>query len=241
MKIDNRTLSDQVKQILIEMIKDMEFMEKLPSEQKLAKQFGVSRNTVHVALKSMEYQGMVIFRRGTGTYVTRYSSNDGIRYNIASLDSTTKIISEHGYKPGTIDLNYEIKSAPKGISKKLEIEKGTEVLYIERVRTADDLPIIYVEDYIVYQEGMLEEFEKEKGGSLLSYMNKYNPISFSNCSIHTVISDEKLIRKLKLDEPKALLLLEQIHYSSKGQALFYSDSYFLTEKLEFNIIRRYND
>ncbi|MDY0235619.1 MAG: GntR family transcriptional regulator [Gudongella sp.] len=241
MKIDNRTLSDQVKQVLIEMIKDMEFMDKLPSEQKLAKQFGVSRNTVHEALKAMEYQGMVIFRRGTGTFVTRYSSNDSIRYNIASLDSTTKIISEHGYKPGTINLNYEMKYAPINISNKLGSKDEIEVLYIERVRTANEMPIIYVEDYIISREGMLDDFNREKGGSLLSYMNKYNPISFSNCSIHTVISDERLMGKLSLDEPKALLLLEQIHYSSKGEALFYSDSYFLTEKLEFNIIRRYNE
>lgn len=239
--INNKTLSAQVKNVLIDMIKDMEFMSKLPSEQKLAEQFGVSRNTVHEALKALEYQGLVIFRRGTGTFVTKYSSSENIRYNISTLDSTTKIISEHGYTPGTKELKFEIKVAPTTVSKKLGSNEPLKVLYIERVRTADGKPIIYVEDYIRYTDGMLEDFEKNLDMALLKFLEAYNPISFSNCSIHSVISNRKLMDKLSLTEEKALLLLEQIHYSSKGDPIFYSDSFFLTGEIEFNLIRRHND
>lgn len=239
-KIINKTLSSQVKDSIFKLIQGMEFMSQLPSEQKMANTFGVSRNTVREALRTLENEGLILSRHGVGTFVTRYSGSDNIRYNIATLDSTTKIITDHGYKPGTKNVHFDLRKASENISK-IFVSKGEplDVLYIERVRTADNNPIIFVEDYIPHKEGMLEEFSKKDGLSLFDFIQDYYSISFSNCSIHAVLSNERLMDKLELGEPKALLLLQQIHYSERGVPIFYSDSYFITEKLEFNIIRRY--
>ncbi|CCQ98072.1 conserved hypothetical protein [[Clostridium] ultunense Esp] len=239
MKIINKTLSSQVKEIILEMINNLDFMSKLPSEQKLASKLGVSRNTVREALKALENEGLIISRHGVGTFVTRYNGKENIRYNIATLDSTTKIITDHGYVPGTKSTYYDVRMASDNMSKILGSDTPIKILYIERVRTANLNPIIFVEDYIPYKDGMLEEYSNKKDDSLFSFISNYNTISFSNCSIHAVLSNERLMEKLELDEPKALLLLQQIHYSSRGIPVFYSDSYFITEKLEFNLIRRY--
>jgi len=241
MKLTNRSLSSQVKEAIVAMINESSFMSKLPSENKLAAQLGVSRNTVREALKILENQGLVILRHGIGTFVTSYNSNDNIRYNIAQLDSTTKILAEHGYVPGTKSASHDIRKANDRISKDLGSDSPMDVLYIERVRTADDVPIVFVEDYIPYQEGMVEKFEENGNASLFRFLDKYTPVSFSSCSIHAVLSDERLMDKLCLHEPKALLLLQQMHYSAQGVPAFYSDSYFLTDRLEFNIIRRFID
>lgn len=239
MKIINKTLSSQVKEVIIDMINSSEFMSKLPSEQKLATELGVSRNTVREALKALENEGLVISRHGVGTFVTRYNGSENIRYNIATLDSTTKIITDHGYTPGTKSVYYDVRMSSDYIAKLLGSDTPLKILYIERVRTANGNPIIFVKDYIPYKEGMLEKYAKMKDESLFNFVNNYRSVSFSNCSIHAVLSDEQIMDKLELDEPKALLLLKQTHYSSRGIPVFYSDSYFITEKLEFNLIRRY--
>lgn len=241
MKLTNRSLSSQVKEAIVAMINESSFMSKLPSENKLAAQLGVSRNTVREALKILENQGLVILRHGIGTFVTSYNSSDSIRYNIAQLDSTTKILAEHGYAPGTKSVSYDIRKANERISKDLGGDSPMDVFYIERVRTADNLPIVFVEDYIPYQDGMMEKFEENGNASLFRFIDKFTPVSFSSCSIHAVLSDERLMNKLCLKEPKALLLLQQMHYSAQGVPVFYSDSYFLTDRLEFNIIRRFID
>ena len=238
-KLNSTTLSSQVREVIIDIINNSDFMSKLPSENELATQMGISRNTVREVLKALENEGLVISRHGIGTFVTKYNGNNNIQYNISSLDSTTKIIEKHGLKPGTKGAYFEIRISSEEVAKKLGSKDREKVLYIERIRTADNEPLVFVEDYITYTEGMYEEFENNPTTSLFQFMENYTPISFSSCSIHAVLSSEKLMNKLELKEPKALLLLQQIHYSTKGIPVLYSDSYFITEKLEFNVIRRF--
>ena len=238
MKLHGVTVSSQVREAIIDMINSLELMDKLPSETELASNMGVSRNTVREVLKTLENEGLVISRHGIGTFVTKFGGSENIQYNIASLDSTTKIIEMHGYKPGTSDVYFDIRIPDDKISMKLGHDKKEKVLYMERIRTANDKPLVYVEDYVGYEEGMYDEFSNDPNMSLFRFMENYSPVSFSSCSIHAVLSNEKLMKKLKLSQPKALLLLQQIHYSSKGIPVLYSDSYFITEELEFNVIRR---
>ena len=44
--------------------------ERIPSEKELAEQFGVSRQTVRSALKDLNAEGILVSRRGSGTYVS---------------------------------------------------------------------------------------------------------------------------------------------------------------------------
>ncbi len=44
---------------------------KLPSEKKLAKEYGVSRNVVREALKRLKERGLVFIRTGSGTYISQ--------------------------------------------------------------------------------------------------------------------------------------------------------------------------
>lgn len=239
MKLHVATVSSKVRQVILEIINSSALMDKLPSENELASQMGVSRNTVREVLKTLENEGLVISRQGVGTFITKFGGSENIQYNIASLDSTTKIIEMHGFKPGTSDVYFDIRIPDNNISMKLGHSDIEKILYVERIRTANDKPLVYVQDYVNYNEGMYDDFSKNPTISLFKFMEGYTPVSFSSCSIHAVLSDEQLMKKLKLSVPNALLLLQQIHYSSKGIPVLYSDSYFLTEKLEFNVIRRF--
>lgn len=238
MKLNSVTVSSKVREVILDMINSFELMDKLPSENELASQMGVSRNTVREVLKTLESEGLVISRHGVGTFVTKFGGSENIQYNISSLDSTTKIIEMHGLNPGTIDVYFDMRIPTEDISMKLGHTNKENILYVERIRTANDEPIVYVEDYVNYQTGMYDDFLNDPSISLFKFLESYIPVSFSSCSIHAVLSDDKLMKKLKLSSPKALLLLQQIHYSSKGIPILYSDSYFITEKLEFNVIRR---
>jgi GntR family transcriptional repressor for pyruvate dehydrogenase complex len=67
--------------------------EKLPSEQRLADQFGVSRNILREALRDIQARGLVEIKNGAGIYITKPTSADveGMLNRVAVLsDSAIK-------------------------------------------------------------------------------------------------------------------------------------------------------
>ncbi|PKB67843.1 MAG: hypothetical protein BZY81_03680 [SAR202 cluster bacterium Io17-Chloro-G4] len=57
---------------------------RLPSERMLAEQFNVSRSSVREAIRSLELQGLVVSRRGSGTFI----NTEAIESVVALLAST---------------------------------------------------------------------------------------------------------------------------------------------------------
>lgn len=238
MKLVNRSLYLQARDMILELInKQIEPMEKIPSEQKLSEQLGVSRNTIREAIKSLEQEGFLYSRHGVGTFVI--GSKESLKTNISTLESSTNIIISQGYQPGTKNVESKVMNQPPSyIRKKLSLTEE-EVFYIERVRTANDESVVYVEDYIPYRLGMERKYQEKYYESLLSFLELFDmKIAFSICSIKAVISNERIESKLNLKDQHALLLLRQTHYTNNGIPALYSDSYYLSEKFEFNVIRK---
>src|SRR5215470_13900354 len=74
--------------------------EQLPSEPELAESLGVSRSTLRDALRILVSEGTLLRRRGVGTFVSTdplMSIQDGLE----NLSSTSELIRNHGYEPGT--------------------------------------------------------------------------------------------------------------------------------------------
>lgn len=237
MKVNNKSLTSQCREIILQMINNKEFEHKLPSEQEFATKLGVSRNTVREALKSLISEGILTSKHGVGTFILKSPRN--LTHNLTTLESTTKIIEMQGYSPGTKSVIYDRCVPSSNIIQKFNNVDLKEILYIERVRTADTEPVVFVEDYIPYCEGMFERFSLLPTTPLFEFLGEFNKtVAFSDCSIQAVISDTRLMKKLSLSTPQGLLLLKQLHYSSAGIPIFYSDSYFITDKIEFGLIRR---
>jgi len=62
--------------------------DRLPSERALAEQFAVSRNTVREALRILEFNGMLVLKRGStgGAFVTRPDTGASARGIVDALD-----------------------------------------------------------------------------------------------------------------------------------------------------------
>lgn len=239
MKLDGRSMYQQAHDAILAYVEEnRNKIDSLPSELEFSKMLGVSRNTVREAIRILEREGVLYSRHGVGTFII--PSKRELSTCISTLESATKIIKDHGYEPGTFSVKTEICTADERIGKYLDIPEGAPVFYIERVRTADGEPVALVRDYIPSQPDIEKEYKTGHTESLLEFLSdKYNiSVSHVVCEIKAEISNEELEKSLHLDKPSALLVLEQIHYDSRGQAAFYSDSYFLSEKFHFNVIRK---
>ena len=68
--------------------------DRLPAERELAEQFKVSRSSVREALQALELQGLVVSKRGSGTFVSRENLAAALDLVAANLNGGTAALPE---------------------------------------------------------------------------------------------------------------------------------------------------
>lgn len=236
-KLDNRHLYLQV----IDQIKlDIENgifkeKEKLPSEFQLARQLGVSRATLREALRILEEENVIIRRHGVGTFV---NSKPLFTAGIEQLSSVTNMIMLAGMKPGTIFLSSTIETPTDEDVKRFNCSLNDEVIHFERVRTANDDPVVYCIDKIVSKD--LPTNFSHKQESLFEYLEQKSgkTISYAITHIEPIGYHEKISPILYCEPETSLLLLKQMHYDENDAPVLYSLNYFKADKFDFHVVRR---
>lgn len=212
--------------------------DRLPNETKLAQMLGVSRITVREALRLLEEDGIIIRRQGRGTFVR--SPDLIIRNPLEVNTSATEVIESKGLKAGTAWFKLERTKADKTIASKLNIEVGSPVIILERVRTANKKPAVYTLD--VFSENIVGRIEvlKELNGSLSKFLEeKYNQkIEYSLGRIIPILPGPYIFDKLKIGKLSPLLLVEEVDYNSENEPIIYGREYWEPNILEFTILRR---
>ena len=114
----------------------------LPSEAELCRAMGISRNTVRQAIGELEEEGLVVRKRGKGTFVADPNARGKcVRY------SFTTEISSMGKVPSSTMVDFGIIVPPPEISRKMQLQEGTTVYCFTRVRNVDGEPLILETSY----------------------------------------------------------------------------------------------
>lgn len=116
--------------------------DKLPAEEELAKQFGVSPSTVKRAIGLLVADGLVERTPGKGTFVGRLSSSK------VPLRSFTEEMRERGLRPGRRLIRQEVVRATGELAWHLDVPENSELYAIDTLRTANEIPIALDATYI---------------------------------------------------------------------------------------------
>ena len=213
--------------------------EQLPSEPEFAESLGVSRTTLRDAVRILVNEGTLVRRRGVGTFV----SNDplmSIQDGLENLASTTQLIRNHGFEPGTSHSSWERISASEHLAGLLGLEPGATLLHFSRTRTANGTPVIHCEEYVSAQiidhratreldgEWSLYDVLKEAQAEVVSAV----------CQVMPVVADHRLSDQLNVPLQHPLLLLRQTHYATDNRPILYCENYHNCDLIEFHVIRR---
>jgi len=132
---------EQIRHAIQNLIKngDLKPGDIIPSENKLAEMYGISRMTARNAIKELAREGFVICVPGKGTFVGEPEKKE---VDASRVDSFTEIAKKFGFVPGgRVLVQREVEPTGKA-AKFLALPEGENAIEIERVRTLDDIPVL---------------------------------------------------------------------------------------------------
>ncbi len=213
--------------------------EQLASEVEIARQLGVSRNSVREALQSLEREGLIEKRHGVGTFVT--TSEPLLYGGIERLTSINDFISSHGLKPESqiVEMDYIIASDRE--AQPLDIELGSDVLCVKLLKKIEErLPVALCIDYIPTRLLTGEIDSSKLDESVFDFLNDHGlNTTYADCEITACNAEGELSELLQVRAGEPLLLFKQVHFAENDLRALYSETFFVPGKVRFNIVRRW--
>jgi len=221
-------------------IKDGKYLpgDQLPLEKDLCEKYNVSRVTIKRAVDELVMRGLVIKRRGWGTFVKNLDEMYAKELTL-SMSNQFSGFSEtfKGRDIRTELLKFEIKHPDEEGANKLQISVKDFVYDITRLRILEDEPIVieYMIMPIFLIPGINEEILLK---SIYSYIegDLKLKIQSSHRTIRAVKSGEMERKYLKIEDDLPILEVEQIAFLNDGRPFEYSISHHRADKSSFSAI-----
>src|SRR5277367_958232 len=96
----------------------------LPSEEKLIREFEVSRTTIRTTIQNLVRQGLVEIRRGRGTFV----ASPRIIQELTELTGFVEDMQIHGRHATARLLDKKVVPASEAVARQLALPHGTDVV-----------------------------------------------------------------------------------------------------------------
>jgi len=209
--------------------------DKIPSEVELSRMCQVNRNTLRQAIAELSKSGLLTKKKGKGTFVTA-SEPTALKHQLNRISSFSKELAAAGIQENTCLIGKGVEKPSKRTTKALALGPDTDVIAIRRLRTGDDLPLIYEETYLPVDmyNGILE---MDLTGSLYEiFTNSFNTV-LARCeqTITAVSLNSEIARSLKLKQGAATLYMESVTYNDHNMPVEFLCGYFRGDKYAFAV------
>ncbi|MBM7641973.1 GntR family transcriptional regulator [Streptococcus loxodontisalivarius] len=203
--------------------------QRLPSERDLSDDFGVSRMTLRQAVTLLVEEGILERRVGSGTYVAGRRVQEKMR----GTTSFTEIVNAQGKTPSSKLISYQRKLASETECQQLQLTSKDYVISMERVRYADQVPLVY--EVASIPEKLICDFNRteitEHFFKTLT-ANGYQ-IGKSQQTIYAKTANERVADYLDVTKGHAILALTQVSYFTDGRPFEYVRSQYVGDRFEF--------
>ncbi|MEX3020102.1 GntR family transcriptional regulator [Kluyvera sp. STS39-E] len=202
----------------------------LPSEKELAELYDVSRNTLRKALKTLEEEGMIERRHGSGTYLR----NKHFQASVTHLDSFTEIAKNEGKTPTSQILKFELQTASDEIANNLQVTLGEPVYYAKRLRLIDNIAMQVEETWLSasrFPDLTIAHMKKSK----FSYIENECGVKIMGCyeSIRPVLPSPEVAKLLHISALDPIIRMQTQAVDEQSTPIDYSILY--TNMFEFQV------
>ena len=212
--------------------------DQLPMEKDMCKQYQVSRVTIKRAMDALVQQGLVIKRRGSGTFVKTLDDNYVKQLSLSTSNQLYGFRETYkGRKVRTEVLRFEIVHPSEDVAVKLQMSTKDFVYDIIRVRILDDVPLVieYTMMPIQLVPGIRNEVLED---SIYRYIEKTLGLQIQSAhrTVRAVRSTKMEQEHLHIPADLPILEVEQVAFFSDGHPFEYSISHHRSDKSEFSAI-----
>ena len=187
------------------------------SERELARIHGVSLMTARPALAGLEREGMVVRRRGAGTFV----APPKIHFN--KLMSYTEQMAGRGLAVSSKLISLTVVDSEPEVAARLALPSTSRLVKVERLRLGGEEPFAVETCYLSAQEfGELTRSRLDRVSLFSILENDYElQIAHADEEIDATTADPHTARLLGISVGAPVLRIRQAIYSTKGKPALY--------------------
>ena len=235
-KVDHNSvipLHIQVEELLMSIIKLPDYVngKLLPKEVELAKNLGVSRNTVRQASNRLAEKKLIVRKKGVGSRVNR----NMIVTKLDSWASFSKEMLEQGRTLVNYKLHLEKVLSNKMVSHKLGIELDTPIFKLTRVRGDKASSQVYFVSYFHPKVILKEEYDYSRPLYDIIEENCGFYAEVSKEEISAIVADSKRAKELSIPEGSPILKRERLVLDRGNSALEYNKGYYKADNFIYSV------
>ena len=203
---------------------------RLENEVSLAERLGLSRPTVRRAIQDLVDKGLLVRRRGIGTQVVHGQVTRGVE-----LTSLYEDLSRSGQKPSTKILEYKTVKADSKVAEKLGIEIGSDVLYLRRLRFADNVAVSIMENWLPNEFLDITEVELNQHGLYQILRSRGVTIRVAKQRIGARKASQRESADLEIEKQASLLSMDRTAYDNSGRAVEFGHHCYRPDLYSFEV------
>ena len=227
-------LYKQLKDLLLQEIKEGIYKanQKIPTELELREKYQISRMTVRKALAELVEEGVLAKKQGKGTFVCQRK----VTKDMKKLQSFSEMCAHMGMKAGGRMLENRLEPASEKIARLLNVEKGSQVIYISRVRYADGMPMAIERNYFPLKYAFLLE-ERFDDNSLFTFLKEHShtAVEISEKWIELCKATAAEAELLQMAKGTSMLFIKSVAYTAEKEPIYVGHQVFNGEKCSFYV------
>ncbi len=229
---EQRPKGEQLQEILEDFVATLEPGTPLPGELLLRDRFGVARGTVTQAIDELVAKGLIYRVERSGTYVAERKLRQP-----GTLTSFSEDMRAQGMTPGSIVLDQEIVPASLIIARQLEVESGTSVVHLQRVRLADGEPMALERSYLPAPRFPGLEAEDLTDASLYDTLGRRWGVQVASAEqwFNAIRPTEAEAAHLGVTPDQPALLFQRVTHDPAGRVIEFARSLYRGDRYEVHV------
>ena len=230
---DGAPLYRQVQAGIEEMIRANPRAKEMPlSDAQLAERFGVSRITVRRAVDELVDAGVLYRLQGVGTFVRRNKLRERLTLN-SFLDAWTQKAGRFNVRVGT----FERIRADKEIATRLAVRRGTELVYVQRLRFQKEALVAIDDRYIRADRCSRLTTQDIRTSSLVDYLRNREGIELDHgeMEIEARRADQRQAKALALQKGEPILVRRMTFLTKNNEPVLTGTSIYRADRVSYRL------